>query len=148
SSPREYPIEAAALMSIIAECFDIAYGVSRFLIGGTGFTPIVVGAIALWSYGHILFGKEKGNEDEKQKSDSLPFNASESQAVGWTGKIRQKLKGNPVFTSSLVGAAICTIIIAGGIAEGLPVYAFAGVVFMAANILQALLVSKKGFNIE
>lgn len=153
--PREYPVEASAGLSVIAETFGVWYGVSKFMAGATGFTPLITGLIAVWSYGNIVFKKEKKREEgaeaeqAKGKSGSLTLAASESKVVGATGKLRKSMKGNPVLVSSMVNVGICTAMLVGGIIEGLPVaYAVASVVGGFANLLQGLLVRKNDYNVE
>ncbi len=150
--PRKYPVEAAAGFSIIAESFGLGFGISQFAAGATGYTAVITELIALWSYGNIVFHKEKKQGEEPQenrKSESLGFTNSSSKTVGVTGRLRRATKDNPVFVSSMANLLIGVLMVGGGIIEGYGIaYVAAGVLGMLANLTQALLVRKNEFNIE
>lgn len=154
TNPSKYPVESSAAISTVAEAFGLAYGVSMFMAGGTGFTPIVVGLIAVWAYSHILLGKEgkdiqKTAEEQNAEQQSLVFASSQSKDLGWWGGIQQKMKENPVFSSSITNLGVSAFMIIGGLLEsGLTAYAVAGCLFAIGNAVQAMLVTKRGFNIE
>lgn len=148
--PREYPVEAGAGLSTIAESFGVAYGVTQFMDGGTGFTPLILGAIAMWSYANILFGVEKKNDEKSdtEKSESLVFAQSESKPLGLWGKVKNMFKDNPVLVSSLTQLGISVGMLVGGLLEGLSAYSIPAGFFIAANVIQALFVRKQEFNVE
>lgn len=154
-SPRKYPVEASAGLSVIAESFGVGYGIARFMAGATGFTPLLTGLIAVWSYGNIVFHKEKKQENaisaqqENPADNSLVFSQSKSKATGIVGRTRQSMKNNPVLVSSMVNVSICAAMFLGGLIEGLPLaYLVASIVGGLANLTQGLLVRKNDYNIE
>lgn len=153
--PREYPVEAAAGLSLVAEMFGMGFGIAQFFKGATGYTAIVTELIALWSYGNIIFHREKKNDEpnapakEKEASEPLTFDKSQSKPVGITGRLRQAMKDNPVFASSMANVFLCCIALVGGYAEGYGVaYLTAFVIGGVANVMQGLLVRKNDYNIE
>lgn len=150
--PRLYPIEAAAGFSTIAESFGIGYGLWLMAAGQPWITPIVLGAIAIYSYGSVVFKKEKSKEEveakEKAKSDPLTFAKSDSKTAGATGRLRTAMKSSPVFTSSLINLGISVFMLVGGYLEKNLPYMQAAPIFIAANLLSALLVRKNDYNLE
>jgi hypothetical protein len=150
--PKEYPVESSSALSVVAEWFGTAYGVSRFQSGEAGYTPLILGLVAVWSYANILFGKE-GKATKKPADDAgqdpLVFAQSQSKRVGWFGKLRALMKDNPVMVSSLVNVALCTAGVIGGLIEMHGAwYVTAFAIGIVANSVQALLVKKREFNIE
>jgi hypothetical protein len=154
--PREYPVEAAAGLSVIAETLaGPGYAASRFLGGEKGFTPLILGIIAIWSYANILFGKEKKKDDpaatpQNENKESLTFASSQSKAMGITGRVRQWMKNNPVRMSSIMQLSVGVGMLAGSLIEGgyPTAYLVAACFGIVANIVQALFVTKQGFNVE
>ncbi|MEZ5690370.1 MAG: hypothetical protein R3D71_01730 [Rickettsiales bacterium] len=151
--PKSYPIESSAGFSVIAETFGTLYGASLFMEDGrTGYTPLLLGLVAIISYANMLFGKEKDKKPEKankkENEESLHFAKSQSKAQGFTGKFIQRMKDEPVFASSLMQSAVSAGMIIGGLIEAIPVYVTGGALFLAASLLMAATVTKKGFNVE
>lgn len=149
SQPRRYPVESAAGLSTIGETLGIAYGIQQFAKGATGFTPIMMGLIGVWSYANIVFTKEKSKDDPAAKEPQrLFFTVSKSKITGTHGGFLDKIKSNPVLMSSLVNLGICVGMIVGGSLEGNMPYVIAGCIYFVANSMQALFVRKKEFNVE
>lgn len=150
--PRHYPVEASAGVSTIAEMFGVAAGINKFVGGQSGYTPLLLGLVATWSYANILFGKEKKKDAAPApESESLTFASSQSREVGWMGKLKSLFKDNPVAVSSAVQLGISLSMFIGGIMEyeslGLA-YVVAGAIFTLACLTQTLLVRKNEFNVE
>lgn len=150
--PKQYPVEANAGFSAVAEVFETGYGIKEFMGGGTGFTPIILGVMGLSSYVNVLFGKEKKKEEALTKTNSqapLFFTMSQSKPAGLTGRLKQVMKNNPVLTSYLMLTAICVGGVIGSILEQKHIFYIGGLALAAvANLTQALLVRKSDYNIE
>jgi len=147
-SPRKYPVESSAGLSTIAEMFTIGFGIEQFAVGSTGYTYVALGAIAVWSYANILFGKEKMATKEKP-SDALRFAESESKQMGIIDRIKHFADENPVLISSVVQFTVCLGLLVGSIMEGKPMgLRVAGAVGLVSTAIQALFVRKNEFNIE
>ena len=179
--PRKYPVESSAGLSVIAETFGVGFGITRQMerlaaaakvmemeqlgasaeaikmakdsIPGSGWTAIITGLIAVWSYSNILFHKEKKKSEsvsqKEEASEPLPFAKSESKTVGFTGRLRQMMKDNPVLVSSMVNVAICAAMFVGGLIEGYGMaYLVASAIGGLANLTQGLLVRKHDYNVE
>ncbi len=149
--PRQYPMEAAAGMSLIAESCGAAYGAAELLEGNPGWTPLVLGALAVWSYSNILFKKEKKQDEaEKEKQeDPLMFGKSESKPVGIVGKLKGMMKDNPVLISSITNIGICAAAFVLSLIEGMkPEYLVYLGIGVGANLTQAILVRKNDYNVE
>lgn len=159
-SPRKYPVESSAGVGAVAEVFEAGYGgelmyntwkqgATLLQSFGAGISTVLVGVFAIWSYGNIWMGKEKKEQDQ-QTSPRLFFTASQSKTVGFTGRIRQYMKNNPVLVSSVSLMGICIFGIVGAVLGGAasPWYVAALSVGLVANTIQALLVTQKGFNVE
>lgn len=155
--PKEYPMEAAAGISVVAETSGVAFGATQLAATDwtKGYTSLLLGLVAVWSYANLLFGKEKSKHEvaeetkHSEKQPGLHFATSKSKTVGWFGKLRQTMKYNPVLTSSLTNVALCIAAVMGGSLEGQSFWYVAAFVMGAiANGVQALLVKKREFNIE
>lgn len=150
--PRLYPIEASAGLSTVAEGFGLGYGLWLMATGQPWITPIVLGAIAIYSYASVVFKKEKQKEEEAGqetgKSGALTFAKSQSKVAGASGRLRSAMKSSPVFTSSLINLGISIFMMVGGYLENNLPYLQAAPVFIAANLLSALLVRKNDYNLE
>lgn len=149
--PRQYPMEAAAGMSLIAESCGAAFGAAELSQGNPGWTPLILGILAVWSYSNILFKKEaKHDEKEKGKQeDPLIFSKSESKPVGFVGRLKSMMKDNPVLISSLTNIGICAAAFVLSCIEGMkPQYLIYLAIGVGANLAQALLVRKNDYNIE
>jgi hypothetical protein len=149
-SPRQYPVESSAGFSTIGEMFGVGYG---FDVGKI--TPVVLGILAVLSYGYMAVGKEKRknatSEDVTSEEETKPlvFAESKSKAMGFLGRVRQYMKENPVAVSSVMLIAISATAIVSGIAEGVAVGYIAAIGFgLAGSIVQMLLARKNEFNIE
>jgi hypothetical protein len=152
-SPRKYPVESSSGFAAVAEVFETGYGVQLANASGlgAGIATIFVGLAAMWSYGNILFGKEKKKEETPNNpTESLVFAKSESKPVGFFGRFRQFAKDNPVFVSSATLIGLCAIAIVGGILGGAasPWYIAGLTLGLVANVIQTIFVTQKGFNVE
>lgn len=148
-SPRKYPVESSSGFMTVGEVFESIYGATLLMGSGgkQGYTPFLVGMLAVWSYGNIVFGKEKKDKEAKTPADQpLVFSQSASKPVGFMGKLKQKIKDSPVFISSLV---LAIGLIAGPFIEGLDaVYKTYALIGAAALIIQMVYVRKHDFNVE
>jgi hypothetical protein len=153
--PREYPVEASAGFSVVAETLGAGYGVEQFVMGASGYTPLLLGLLAIYSYSNILFKREKKKEEaaetkSPEESPSLLFAKSESKRMGIYSRLRTMMKDNPVLVSSMINVVISIGMILGGLfIDGLPRgYIVAGGFGAIANLTQGLLVRKNEYNVE
>jgi len=151
--PSKYPVEAAAGSSIIGEASAGAYGIEliRDALDPNhykGWPLFICELFAVYSYGNLLFSKEKKEEkkeDSPGEKQSLVFAKSHSKQVGITGKAKQWMKEHPVIVSSIINIGVGITMMC--YATGVPYFIGASILLLA-NVVQALLVKKREFNVE
>ena len=165
--PSQYPIEAAAGSSMIGEAAAGVFGaeVIRHPALGLvapdntaadvakhlhkGWAIFLCELFAVYSYSNLLFSKEKkdpAKDAEKSNGQSpLVFAQSQSKPVGIIGKTKQWMKEHPVIVSSIINVGVGITMMC--FATGVP-YFIGATILLAANVVQALLVKKREFNVE
>lgn len=153
--PKQYPVESSSLFSIVGEASALGYGISQFIACGAGITPMILEPIAIWSYANMLFTKEETTKEKAKtgnaegSSNSLTFAQSKSKSLGFTGRIKEMIKGNPVLVSSVVQLGLVGAMVTGALIEGLSMaLVVAGGFYVSALVVQALFVRKNEFNVE
>ena len=150
--PSEYPVEAAAGSSMIGEAAAGVYGTELIRDHipadfSKGWAIFLCELLAVYSYGNLLFTKEKKDpaKDKTGNEQSLVFAQSQSKPVGMMGKAKAWMKEHPVIVSSIIniGVGITMMCFATG-----PAYFVGASILLAANVVQALLVKKREFNVE
>ena len=150
--PSEYPVEAAAGSSMVGEAAAGVYGAELIRDHipadfSKGWAIFLCELLAVYSYGNLLFTKEKKDpaKDKTGNEQSLMFAQSQSKPVGMIGKARAWMKEHPVIVSSIINIVVGITMMC--FATG-PAYFVGASILLAANVVQALLVKKRDFNVE